>query len=201
MASHQGLDVAECPYCHQLYRRKDRTRDSGEGNADPASAAGFVSPEYFRMLQDSLPGSTNSSAPSSPRRRLVEPVRLEQSSKNSPRSTEYIRDAAPTPPSPTGISASAFSPGYFQRFFKIQKELGRGGKGVVFLVTHFLDDVDLVGYLFTVSYSFKVISRVVRHLQGVVRFFGSKCDENTLDPIQKAGTPGFDTTREEHAKG
>lgn len=45
--------------------------------------------------------------------------------------------------SPDGIKADAFSPGYFDRFFKQEKILGKGGKGVVLLVRHFLDGVDL----------------------------------------------------------
>ena len=38
-----------------------------------------------------------------------------------------------------GIAPSAFSPGYFQSCYVVEKELGRGGKGVVLLVTHMLD--------------------------------------------------------------
>lgn len=45
--------------------------------------------------------------------------------------------------SKTGIKASAFSPGYFERFFVTERELGRGGKGVVLLVRHVLDGVSL----------------------------------------------------------
>jgi serine/threonine protein kinase len=49
------------------------------------------------------------------------------------------------PPSPAhhGISARAFSPGYFKTFFVEERELGRGGKGVVLLVRHILDGVNL----------------------------------------------------------
>jgi hypothetical protein len=42
-----------------------------------------------------------------------------------------------------GISDAAFSPKYFERFFVTQRELGRGGKGVVLLVRHVLDGVSL----------------------------------------------------------
>jgi serine/threonine protein kinase len=41
------------------------------------------------------------------------------------------------------IKKEAFSPNYFQRFFTEEKELGRGGKGVVLLVRHELDGVSL----------------------------------------------------------
>lgn len=42
-----------------------------------------------------------------------------------------------------GIKREALSPNYFERFFIEEKELGRGGKGVVLLVRHELDGVFL----------------------------------------------------------
>lgn len=41
------------------------------------------------------------------------------------------------------IAMDAFSPNYFRRFFVEERELGRGGKGVVLLVRHQLDGVPL----------------------------------------------------------
>ena len=41
------------------------------------------------------------------------------------------------------IKKEAFSPNYFKRFFIEEKELGRGGRGVVLLVRHELDRVSL----------------------------------------------------------
>ncbi|KAL9102738.1 MAG: hypothetical protein Q9163_002135 [Psora crenata] len=147
VSSQRGLDVTECPYCHQPLHREDTARKADHSSSGTPPGAGFVSPEYFRMLQDSLPGSANSSTPPSPRRRLVEPVRTsDHSTRSSVRPAEYFSNRLPTPPSPNGISASAFSPGYFKRFFVVEKELGRGGKGVVLLVTHVLDNVDLGQY-------------------------------------------------------
>lgn len=49
----------------------------------------------------------------------------------------------PASASGQGISASAFSPGYFQQFFREECELGRGGNGVVLLVEHVIDGVPL----------------------------------------------------------
>ncbi|KAL6849701.1 putative serine/threonine-protein kinase iks1 [Amphichorda felina] len=43
------------------------------------------------------------------------------------------------------IRKQAFSPNYFKTFFKEEKVLGRGGKGVVLLVRHEIDNCDL-GY-------------------------------------------------------
>lgn len=85
----------------------------------------------------------NEQPPSSPIRRLVQPA--------SP-SANYVDDAedhvefvASTPVVETGhtIKKEAFSPNYFKRFFIEEKELGRGGKGVVLLVRHELDGVSL----------------------------------------------------------
>jgi len=56
--------------------------------------------------------------------------------------TEFIA-SEPSPESSHGISSSAFSQNYFKTFFVEEKELGRGGKGVVLLVRHVLDGVSL----------------------------------------------------------
>lgn len=42
-----------------------------------------------------------------------------------------------------GIKRNAFSENYFQKFFIVERELGKGGKGVVLLVRHELDGVNL----------------------------------------------------------
>ena len=94
------------------------------------------------MLHQSLPES-DTAGPSSPRRRLVQPVRSRNvSSTSTPPDPGYDNASGP-PTTPPGISSSAFSPGYFKRFFVQERELGRGGKGVVLLVKHLLDGVVL----------------------------------------------------------
>lgn len=137
------LDLAECPYCHRPLRDDERPRNREHGGSRPNAPAGFVSPEYFRMLHQSLPDS-EPAGPPSPHRRLVQPIRSRQTSGSvdSP-DTVYVDIPVRAPPSPSGISSSAFSPGYFDRFFVQEKELGRGGKGVVLLVKHVLDNVVL----------------------------------------------------------
>ncbi len=139
------LELAECPTCHQLLRRERRTSNSQEqGSPGPSQASGYVHPAYFPLHQ-SLYGSRETPAPPSPRRRLVEPVRY-QESPGTPPQTTYRDSPLPSPSSAgnreneaTGISISAFSQGYFKTFYRVEKELGKGGKGVVFLVTHILD--------------------------------------------------------------
>jgi len=82
--------------------------------------------------------------PSSPIRRLVEPPF--PSASNSPGSSvadaEFVT-STPAPQAGHSIKKEAFSPNYFKRFFTEEKELGRGGKGVVLLVRHELDRVSL----------------------------------------------------------
>lgn len=126
-----GLELANCPLCHRPMHEGSRGRH--RGTTDPE--AEFINPNYFRMLNNSLPSSASSSRPSSPRRRLVRPAlpdgpTSEPSSGSSPNQSQ-------------GISSSAFSPDYFKRFFVEEKVLGRGGKGVVLLVKHVLDGVSL----------------------------------------------------------
>lgn len=59
-----------------------------------------------------------------------------------PPDAEFVA-SEPAPASGKGISSSAFSPGYFKQFFREERELGRGGNGVVLLVEHVLDGVSL----------------------------------------------------------
>ena len=138
------LDLTECPYCHRPLHDEETDRSHEGRSANPSTAASFASPEYFRMLHHSLPGSTDSSSPPSPRRRLVQPVRSGGATPAEPLpDAEFVGSSPVSPPSPHGISSSAFSPNYFQRFFVEERELGRGGKGVVLLVKHVLDGVSL----------------------------------------------------------
>lgn len=92
------------------------------------------------MLHDAH--GTTEVPPSSPIRRLVEPAF--PSSQNSPGNAD-VEFVASTPALQAGhsIKKEAFSPNYFERFFIEEKELGRGGKGVVLLVRHELDRVSL----------------------------------------------------------
>jgi hypothetical protein len=88
--------------------------------------------------------------PSSPIRRLVQPAfpSPRSSPSNADGRAEFV---ASTPVEPRdvegqGIKRDALSPNYFRKFFIEEKELGRGGKGVVLLVRHELDGVFLGTY-------------------------------------------------------
>jgi hypothetical protein len=56
---------------------------------------------------------------------------------------EFVGSTPALPSREGGISAQAFSPNYFKSFFVEERELGRGGKGVVLLVKHVLDGLPL----------------------------------------------------------
>ncbi|KAJ5811959.1 hypothetical protein N7474_008260 [Penicillium riverlandense] len=131
------LELTDCPLCHRPMREDSRGRDSHRASTNPQ--AEFINPNYFRMLNNSLPSSASSSSPPSPRRRLVQPALPDGP-------TPDRGYAQGPPPTSQGISSAAFSPDYFQRFFVEEKVLGRGGKGVVLLVKHMLDGVSLGQY-------------------------------------------------------
>jgi len=128
----RGLELTECPTCHQPFRPP-----STERHFDNANRHDYVSPEYFRMLRagQSLTSPQQPRPPPSPIRRLVEPVRVEETLGN-----EFV---TPPPHEGSRIHREAFSPNYFNTFFVEERELGRGGKGVVLLVRHEIDGCKL----------------------------------------------------------
>lgn len=138
-------NVSSCPTCQRPYH--DASQHNNQD--DPVPSPGFQQPsfinhDYFRMLHQSLPGSAEASAPSSPRRRLAQPVIQSRSPTIRPPLDAELIGTSPAPPSRAhGISATAFAPKYFEKFFTVEKELGRGGRGVVLLVKHTLDGVSL----------------------------------------------------------
>jgi len=81
--------------------------------------------------------------PSSPIRKLVEPAVVQSESRASPVADAEFVASSPAPHEGHSIKKEAFSPNYYTRFFTEEKELGRGGKGVVLLVRHELDGVSL----------------------------------------------------------
>jgi serine/threonine protein kinase len=132
----------DCPTCHRPWH--NAPRDQEEDGTSAASQPNFINHDYFRLLRQSLPGSAESSSPPSPRRRLVQPVHLGRTPTVRPPPDAEFVGTSPAPPSQAhGISAAAFAPKYFEKFFQVEKELGRGGRGVVLLVKHVLDGVTL----------------------------------------------------------
>ncbi|KAE8445715.1 hypothetical protein EG329_012894 [Mollisiaceae sp. DMI_Dod_QoI] len=132
---------SECPTCHRPLRPSSPDRQSS-----PHRSAAFISPEYFRMLQGAHNSGEDQGPPSSPIRRLVQPAFAspprDRPTGGAVTDAEFVT-SAPAPQTGHSIKKEAFSPNYFKRFFIEEKELGRGGKGVVLLVRHELDSVSL----------------------------------------------------------
>jgi len=79
--------------------------------------------------------------PSSPIRRLVEPF-SPRNDEEVLRNAEFI-SSTPAVQEGSRIRRESFSPNYFNSFFVEERELGRGGKGVVLLVRHEIDGCQL----------------------------------------------------------
>lgn len=134
----------DCPYCH---RPLDATFDSDEDSitdvhppsTSTSSSHAFVDPDYFRMLAHSLPAAESPRNIQPALRSLPEVA----ASTNSTPSRTTASSNEPSQESSAGIRGSSFVPGYFSKFFVEKKLLGRGGRGVVHLVEHFLDGVSL----------------------------------------------------------
>jgi serine/threonine protein kinase len=131
---------------------RDESREHHEAEA------GYVNPNYFRMLQEvsavspapsAAASSGGSSAPSSVGGDLGDEDDGDNgedgdaASDASRAAVELVSSAPASPHATQGISAAAFSPNYFKRFFVEEGVLGRGGRGVVLLVKHVLDGVSL----------------------------------------------------------
>lgn len=80
--------------------------------------------------------------PSSPIRRLTQPALPSYPTVEDETEAEFI-SSTPAPHEGARIRRDAFSPNYFKRFFVEERELGRGGKGVVLLVRHEIDGCTL----------------------------------------------------------
>lgn len=135
----------DCPTCHRPFRSSSPDRNTSPHRTSSRSAA-FISPEYFRMLHAANGRPDEHNPPSSPIRRLVQPAfpsTLSSAAGSvSDTDAEFVT-STPAPQAGASIKKDAFSPNYFKRFFIEEKELGRGGKGVVLLVRHELDRVSL----------------------------------------------------------
>ncbi|KAM5450088.1 putative serine/threonine-protein kinase iks1 [Microsporum audouinii] len=144
----------ECPYCHRPLRdgNPEHPQESHHGSTPANSAPSrFVEPDYFRLLENSsLPPPAEQPTPPSSRRQLVQPTQEEEEGGAGGATTSASasgRDGdSPSNSNTHGISSAAFSHDYFKRFFVEERELGRGGKGVVLLVKHILDGVPLGHY-------------------------------------------------------
>ncbi|CAD0088027.1 unnamed protein product [Aureobasidium vineae] len=119
--------------------------DSEDEGATSHNQSSFVNPDYFRMLAHSIPSSAATSRPASPLKQL--PALRSDTPRNisatGPPGAEFVGSAPSPGTTNQGIKDDSFLPNYFKHFFVEKRELGRGGRGVVLLVEHFLDKVSL----------------------------------------------------------
>ena len=158
LSSQHGIDSRShqqdtCPTCRRPWQDQSPPGPQNGGPKSPGEEANFITNDYFHMLARSLPNSAQPSPPHSPRRRLAQSTRQTRSTRSRitspitataphPPEAEFV-SSTPAPPSTTGISSTAFAQDYFSKFFTVERELGRGGRGVVQLVQHNLDGVPL----------------------------------------------------------
>ncbi|KAH0337531.1 kinase-like protein, partial [Aureobasidium melanogenum] len=140
-----GLDLQQCPYCHRPL--SDNAEPHQYESEDEAAAAhnqnAFVNPDYFRMLAHSIPNSATTSRPASPLKQLPDLLPGSSRKADTPTGAEFVGSAPSPGTTNQGIKDDSFLPNYFKHFFVEKRELGRGGRGVVLLVEHFLDKVFL----------------------------------------------------------
>ncbi|KAI1740373.1 kinase-like domain-containing protein [Xylaria scruposa] len=133
------VPVAECPTCKRPLRSSSPER---RFDAAPQHHESWVDPQYFRMLQagHDEQGDPHSEQPSpgSVRRLTQPPLSSGEVTIEPVDDAEFISSAS-APQEGARIRRDAFSPNYFTRFFVEERELGRGGKGVVLLVRHEID--------------------------------------------------------------
>ncbi|KAI0392758.1 kinase-like protein [Xylariaceae sp. FL0594] len=149
----RSAPVAECPTCKRPLRSPSPERSFDA----PSQHDSWVDPQYFRMLQaghdDQYDPSNHHHSHSNSVRRLPRPTLPSGSPSRSGTggsdvTLENVSDAefvssASAPQEGARIRRDAFSPNYFRRFFVEERELGRGGKGVVLLVRHEIDGCPL----------------------------------------------------------
>ncbi|KAH6615767.1 kinase-like domain-containing protein [Chaetomium sp. MPI-SDFR-AT-0129] len=133
----RGLQLHECPTCHQPLRSASPDRHYENTHHGDS----YVAPNYFRMLRagHNTRHASPARTPPSPIRRLAEPL---PAVVHDEEDAEFV-SSSPAPQSGGRIKREAFSPHYFSTFFIEEKELGRGGKGVVLLVRHEIDGCNL----------------------------------------------------------
>ncbi|PUU73682.1 kinase-like domain-containing protein [Tuber borchii] len=152
------VEFQSCPLCKRPLNDDSHRDDGSPDRSAPGighrtsgnvAESGFVDQEYFRMLHSSMPVTSEDGEPEPVmRRQPPSPTRwrlprAEVGGESEDGAIDEESMAGSATPAAGGISEAAFSPKYFERFFVTEKELGRGGTGVVLLVRHVLDGVSL----------------------------------------------------------
>ncbi|KAI1202713.1 kinase-like domain-containing protein [Nemania serpens] len=135
----RGAPVAECPTCKRPLRSSSPERHF---DVPPNHHESWVDPQYFRMLRaghDEQRSPHNGQPSPNHVRRLTQPsLPSGEVMAEAVDDAEFVSSAS-APQEGARIRRDAFSPNYFARFFVEERELGRGGKGVVLLVRHEID--------------------------------------------------------------
>ncbi|KAI1123174.1 kinase-like domain-containing protein [Nemania abortiva] len=136
----RGAPPAECPTCKRPLRSSSPERHFDASSQHHES---WVDPQYFRMLQagHDEQGDPRNGQPSVNQhvRRLTQPTLPSgEVTVEAVDDAEFVSSAS-APQEGARIRRDAFSPNYFARFFVEERELGRGGKGIVLLVRHEID--------------------------------------------------------------
>ncbi|KAH6647307.1 kinase-like domain-containing protein [Truncatella angustata] len=143
----RGLSLTECPACHQPLRARSSSPERRFEGPETHHES-YVNPNYFRMLR-AAHGEEHHPPPSPIfERRLPHPALPigEHSRVQEVEIAEFVSSTpaqSQTPQQGARIRRQAFSPNYFRAFFVEERELGRGGKGVVLLVRHEIDGCQL----------------------------------------------------------
>jgi hypothetical protein len=134
-------DDSICPTCRRPLESStyDEDFDARRGSATTPS---FITPDYFRLLQHSNVASEQTSRATSPQRRLISPDTLFPGT-DGPSASSSSNQHQGAPSQSHKISVDAFAPKYFKTHFVEERELGRGGNGVVLLVQHIIHGVDV----------------------------------------------------------
>ena len=130
------VEATSCPHCGRPYHVNSYTNNPMEG---PDLSAGDAPPQYFRMLQQNLLEGRRMSAPPSPVKQLIDPLLRQPSASASDDESMPARES-------DHIPKDSYSPGFMNEVFKVTGELGRGGRGVVLRVVHYIADTLLGTY-------------------------------------------------------
>ncbi|KAH0537496.1 hypothetical protein FGG08_005714 [Glutinoglossum americanum] len=138
------VELTNCPYCHRPLNGGPQDLDGAHRVSSPGVDAGFINPEYFRMLHRSIHTSPESSGPPSPGRQLAQTERIQPDhSSDSGGNDGFIDDSSLHSQASHNIPSAAFSPDFYKKNFIEKGELGRGGNGVVLKVEHVMGGVSL----------------------------------------------------------
>ncbi|KAI9779429.1 MAG: putative serine/threonine-protein kinase iks1 [Geoglossum umbratile] len=137
-----AVELSNCPYCHRPLNDGPQDLDGTRRVPNSGVDAGFINPEYFRMLHRSIQTSPESSGPPSPGRQLEQTEQIQSGHPPDPAAAGGSTGDSSQQPS-HNIPSTAFSPDFYGKNFVEKGVLGKGGNGVVLKVEHMMGGVSL----------------------------------------------------------